>query len=97
MKVIVTEEDIKKGQRCSISLCPIALATRRIPEVINSYVLPGSISLLSKFRTERVSFKPPQEVKDFIIKFDNGNEVHPFEFELQEQSTIKIISVDECQ
>lgn len=76
-KISVTEDDIKRGHRCSAGCCPVALAICRM--------FPTSSVSVGK-RTFGVYGGPnghlPQIAMDFIHNFDNENYVSPFEFEI---------------
>lgn len=75
-KISVTAEDIEKGAReCEFS-CPIALALRR--EFPKTEVCVDSIDI----RVGDVSVKTPETAALFISDFDCGDEVEPFEFEI---------------
>lgn len=72
----VTQEDIDKGQRRSPETCPIALAASRI---LSSKVQVGIIGMYTK---QRAITNIPLLAKQFIIKFDDGEKVGPFSFEI---------------
>lgn len=79
MKIEVTEQDIKAGNRKSSLCCPVALAMKRAgikkPAVTGCYV-----SLFNEKRLIHV--KLPSVVEDFVDNFDNEGLVWPFSFDL---------------
>jgi hypothetical protein len=96
-RIHVTQEDIREGIPQTYSLCPVALAIRRELGV-EQY---GLVSVTQKHvfvrREEFPStsvrplppgtwYKAPPEVTSFIVNFDEGTEVEPFEFEMEEFS-----------
>lgn len=76
MKIQVTREDIKDGQRGNYRSCPIAIAASR------AFDCPVTVGLVS-FGTEAWHCLLPQEAKDFVRKYDNRIAVEPFEFEIE--------------
>lgn len=85
IKVTVTQSDINNGKRKNEMTCPIALALNRA----FGGMLEGSISVCQSFVALRVTGELlerteqlPGEAVAFIRDFDDGTEVHPFEFEL---------------
>lgn len=81
MKISVTEEDIRTGVRRSCTTCPIANATRR---VCGDKIVWANTYTITIGLTEGKVFKTPGKAKEFILDFDNGNPVEPFEFELED-------------
>lgn len=78
MKIKVTEYDIYRGCRKSKSDCPIALAvTRTYGE---KFLVNGS-TMYSMVLPE--SFNLPESAINFVRKFDAGEKVEPFEFEVE--------------
>lgn len=80
MKIQVTQEDITNGKKDHCIQCPIALAmirtTGKIWEVYNTCC--GRLE--NEFYIEH---RLPQEAQVFIEAFDDGDDVSPFEFELE--------------
>lgn len=78
MKIIVSAEDIKVGKAKSSQYCPLALVIRRaLPDA-------GIIRVFSDYlyiSGTRVSL--PRKARNFIILFDSGQNVEPFDFELE--------------
>lgn len=77
MKVIVTQEDIDNGDRTQSARCPIALAISRAYGIKNIAVGMDRVTGMSKTRWL------PIEAQNFVLAFDNGEPVEPFEFRLQ--------------
>lgn len=76
MKIKVTQDDIDCGVRKVKSACPVALATKL--HFSNADVIVDYDTLFIGYEW----FTLPEEAKDFINNFDNGDEVEPFEFEV---------------
>lgn len=80
MLVNVTQSHIEDGIRWSSTSCPIALALCDH----HDNVIVGSISLvITKDDMQRI-FSLPENARDFIWRFDHGDMVNPFAFELRE-------------
>ena len=79
LKIIVTEEDIRKGSRGQADTCPIAYATCRALGVNRVYVDSEYLC----YATDSCSL--PDEATEFIRRFDTGMKVKPFEFEIEIQ------------
>jgi hypothetical protein len=72
----VKEHHILKGRRRCALFCPVALALRDIGM--------SEPVVATKELTYRDKLIPlPQNVKDFIYKFDRREDVAPFTFELE--------------
>lgn len=78
---------IQCGHRKSISYCPIAIALDHVKEFDFKEIGVSPSEILGWTDKEIVSFKVPQEAKDFIKDFDNGNPVDPMVL------TLEILSV----
>lgn len=83
MIVSVTQEDINLGMRHNCYHCPIAKATQR------NYAHPnyvridsGTLTVFSKVSMQEHTYHLPWNAMTWIAKFDSGQEVKPFEFEL---------------
>ena len=82
LKVNVTQEHINKGERHSTSACPIAWALKD--------VLPADSCAVNVRASVAVWFRNsdyyrawlPRSAQDFVVEFDNGQDVSPFSFEL---------------
>lgn len=86
--VKVTQDHINKGKPKSNCDCAIALAIRSmLPTVVVPYGLSrvGVYYRWARVFSSRGWVYPdlPREAQDFIIKFDSGQSVSPFEFELE--------------
>jgi hypothetical protein len=80
MKVRVTKNDIQKGTRRDKDQCPIGLAlSRRGYDEVT--VDKRAVALERKGKYVRALPLPP-EAQVFITRFDNGERVEPFTFEL---------------
>lgn len=86
MIIKVTQEDIDNGKKKSCYECPIALAIQRVSvkhlrcDVMNQQVYAVEKDL----RPVWIRILPP-EAQLFIIDFDAGKSVKPFQFELDIQ------------
>ena len=86
MRISVTQRDIDRGEQYSPQDCPIARAARRhfrdVSVVWDALLATGQLrpgpSPLAGW------FELPDEAKEFIRAFDDGEDVHPFTFELGE-------------
>lgn len=76
MKIQVTSTDISRGKKAKACQCPIGLAARR---VFKERVIVDSdgCHLMGGGR-----YSLPKEAQNFISRFDKGEPVEPFEFEL---------------
>lgn len=81
MKVVVTEEDIKEGQRHSARYCPIARAIVR-----SKHVSPYDVSVgILDMRIDDSEYSLPLVARSFVANFDAGGTVKPFEFVARKQ------------
>ena len=92
IRVQVTQDDIKSGEPGSCGCCPIALALERalreyIPSPIQVTVQLHSASIrliLPGFQTKFIGMMYlPLVCNRFINRFDRGNQVEPFAFNIQ--------------
>ena len=74
MKITVTKEDIEKGQRDSVSRCPITRAFKRKTRQKNVRTEYAEIFVTDNY------FKLPKRARKFIKDFDNNGKVKPFSF-----------------
>ncbi len=81
MKITVTQEHIDGGVKDSPWACPIARALPRAPAGYDYEVFEDRVHLWSSREGARYSYLP-EEARLFVAKFDNGEAVEPFEFEL---------------
>ena len=81
LTVIVNQEHIIKGEKATCDKCPIALAlNEQHPREIMWCVDPDSASNGSFENEER--YLLPAKARDFMTRFDDGEEVKPFSFKL---------------
>lgn len=82
--VIITQDDIERGERCSGRTCPAAIALLRdIPELEDVHVDEDRI--LFKFgphQSVRRIVKPPPELRAFIEAVDLGKSPKPITFNI---------------
>lgn len=89
MKIQVTMEDIIKGAAGDPCNCPVARAVARQTEFAEVKVFddddnPDRIAItLTSGNGETKSVIAPTSVDRFVTMFDSGDEVSPFEFELE--------------
>lgn len=81
MLIKVTQEDIDSGLPCVGSLCPIANAIER------------EVNLFTSVGDDRIyigddSVETPVVCRDFIWRFDNWENVEPFEFEIDYERSV---------
>ena len=82
MKIEVTEKHIRHGQRNTCHHCPIALAVNDITNT-ETAVVSGEDFCFGE-GDDFKEYSLPQEARDFIKQFDDGELVHPFTFEARE-------------
>ena len=79
MKIKVTKEHIKAGQRKSARYCPVALA---VTEAVGHLVYVSNEYIDCHPQHKYKKYAMPDEVANFIHNFDNNGSPEPFEFEL---------------
>ena len=85
MRINVTRRDIDRGEQYSPEDCPIARAARRhFRDVSVAWDALLAAGQLRPGSSLEVRFELPDEAKEFIRAFDDGEDVHPFTFELRE-------------
>jgi len=77
-KFSVTQEHIDSGEPANASVCPIALAIREKLNLNSVKVFPSSVRLDS-----HPSYPLPRSAQRFIVRFDQGYPVKPFNFVLE--------------
>ena len=82
MKIEVTQKDIDKGVQGEYTLCPIALAVKRITNFKRVYVNGKSIDVLQTAKAAK-SYELPKKAQTFVKRFDRQEPVKPFSFELE--------------
>ena len=80
VKVKVTQEDISNGAVWNACKCPVALALNR---TLGRVVRVTTASWWACNEPTKLRELPP-EALEFILKFDAGLEVAPFEFEVED-------------
>jgi hypothetical protein len=91
MTITVTQEDIDNGERWDCALCPVALALKRAigkPVSVNAdggltvvdYDLASDLASFTSYSPVIASHQ--DSVTEFIRKFDEGDDVEPFTFEV---------------
>lgn len=81
MKIRVTKDCIKDGDKDNMDYCPIGLAMRRRSDFGDVKVDQEAIYFT---RGERHYVRVlPQDAQDFIARFDDGKPVEPFTFEIE--------------
>lgn len=80
MKIRVIRDDIRKGKRKSLCECPVARALKR--QTPFSKITVCSALTFIQSNGGSVVVDAPKAVSDFITKFDLGEPVKPFTFEL---------------
>ncbi len=81
-KIEVTQHDIDNGKRKSCTKCPVALAVNRTLRAEAS-VGKRTINIIYGDATFEEGISTPTSAADFIRKYDEGEEVKPFNFELE--------------
>ena len=76
MRVQVTQDHIDNGCRGLMGSCPIALAVRELTGANNVLVLDCGV--IADGRDSGI----PREAREFVRRFDNGEKVQPFDFEI---------------
>lgn len=77
MIIQVTQRDIDYGKQGDCFCCPIANALDRVLFPGTPYSVWGY-----KIKINGVGYKAGQACDDFVFRFDDGQKVSPFEFEL---------------
>lgn len=77
MRIIVTKEDIEKGRARDAQNCPVALALRRA-----GVVHFGVSGILVWVASGNQAVVLPGHVQEWILNYDYGLQMEPFEFEL---------------
>lgn len=84
VKIKVTQDDIRNGLKETASLCPIALAAKRSLAKIGSMDGVGiTIIGFTANNGRQYNLDLPNEVTEFIRRFDGDEPVEPFEFQLE--------------
>lgn len=93
LTVNVTQAHIDEGQKCSCGQCPIALALyEQHPPAKDCYWSVCTVGTLLWRQLTTVTWKTiakysiPREARVFIRRFDVGNPVEPFTFEMEAEA-----------
>lgn len=80
----VTQQHIDKGCRIQASNCPIALAIDELlKEPLQAWVCQSNIGIGAEGEERfRYQENTPESAKEFITRFDAGEPVEPFSFDL---------------
>lgn len=81
MHVAVTAEHIAKGVRQTMAYCPVALAIKEVVAGREVDVMPLHAYIGWGDATEVCDL--PEVTYDFIVAFDAGHDVTPFEFDTE--------------
>jgi hypothetical protein len=79
MRITVTKEDIAGGRRSDPEDCPVARALRRAG--LSHFGVTG-MAVMMPGESQHASVLLPARVQEWIMDFDWGTPVKPFEFEL---------------
>jgi hypothetical protein len=82
LHIVVTEDHIKSGVRKDATSCPIALALQNRHDCTSVEVEPCGITF------DRAGWRwkaraVPANAETFMLRFDEGAPVEPFEFDLE--------------
>lgn len=80
----VTQSDIDTGKRISCRECPVARAITRVLDPLWEVDVDGMSAYLFDYTPSHavVTRTLPYEARVFILGFDSGRKVEPFEFKL---------------
>jgi len=81
LRIDVTMQDIQKGQPKTACDCPVALAIKRNPKVVNAIVTYDKITVFIHDQAW-YDMEVPEIVGHFLNKFDRYELVEPFSFTL---------------
>jgi hypothetical protein len=81
MKISITQSDIDMGERHHSRFCPVSLAASR------AFRRDIRVSWTRAWGNPHIEpaicFALPEKVKDFVLSFDRGDQVEPFEFDIE--------------
>jgi hypothetical protein len=75
----VTHQDIVEGRTCIPDKCPVALAVKRCAKIEDELGVSVGVTTI---RVGLQKFHNSNEVENFVVRFDRGQAVEPFTFEL---------------
>ncbi len=76
MRISVTQDHIRRGERYMCMRCPVAIAIRE--QTGNEFVKVNKTNIRMGQKSQRIDLR----IRNWIKDFDVGNEVEPFSFEL---------------
>jgi hypothetical protein len=79
----VTKEDIETGRRGACGFCPIAFAVRRETNCHDVWVYDLTIDIKQHEHGQIAEYRTPFDAQRFMLDFDDGLAVKPFEFEME--------------
>lgn len=82
MIINVTEVDILCGKKKSCTHCPVAYAVKRATGRKRNVVVDGQYLTIGLDRQNEQEIYLPKKARDFISKFDDGQKVKPFSFNI---------------
>lgn len=84
MIINVTQEDIEKGSIGNPFECPVAFALKKT--FPHWYLIRVGLNVIEfvLFDDVDVQVETPEKVKEFILQYDYGEIVSPFEFEISD-------------
>ena len=81
MRVKVTQKHIDSAEHGKPCFCPIALAIKDLKKYEEVEVYSDNARVAKKAGGDLKFVPLPPEAQTFIMEFDEGNPVEPFEFE----------------
>ena len=82
-KIEVTERDIERAHRSDSYKCVVAQAVARtIPDAVRVEVDLQTIRFTRVTTGERLLYLTPNIAAGYVVAFDAGDEIHPFEFRI---------------
>ncbi len=83
LKVSVTAEDIAAGERRCCGACPIALAVARVTGASFVHTGPVAVQWSLPHGADLIQGELPTVAFEFMMDFDRGMSVAPFDFDLE--------------
>ena len=88
MRIDVTADDIRRGERCTTDRCPVALAIRRaVPDAMILVTPTYVIVSTPAWKLNLLDEDMPAGVREFVLSFDRSTSpvwctMAPFSFDL---------------
>lgn len=82
MLIEITEKDIKDGYPKNIQYCPLGLAAHRV--FSTRVMVDGARLYVYDSRNIEIVYTLPEEISNWVSDYDNGKDVNPVSFELEE-------------